>query len=132
MRIHNQQRKQVTRKQGKARFDASLRVIRDVLLIRDPDEGKRGVLTIRYRGGETIVTTDNVPRALALLRVIEVDAVFHLGRRVSERDLDFFRTEVARRYPNVRFMDIRTTEPGARLYYPNPPEAAPETEKAPG
>lgn len=132
MRIHKRHGKQDAQGRRKTRFDASARVSRDILLIRDPEEGKQGNFSIRYRGGETIVTTDSVQRALELLRLIEVDAIFHVGRGTSNIHLELFRAEVGRLYPNVRLMDIRAAAAGARTPCLYRPEAAPEPGNALG
>ena len=93
------------REHTEQRFDAAVRIVRDVLVIEDPESGNAGNVTIVECEGTNIITTHAEDRALSVLRSIAVDAVFNLRRCSTKPDADRFRACVSRRYPGIRVTD---------------------------
>lgn len=103
------------REHRERRFDAAVRIVRDVLVIEDPGNGNAGSVTIVECEGTNIITTDAEERALAVLRSIAVDAVFNLRQGGTRSDADRFRACVSRKYPDVRVTDWWTVAAGDRM-----------------
>lgn len=79
----------------------------DILLIDDIEHSEPNRrMIVEECEGTTIITTDSGERAIELLRIAAVDAVYNLRTTCKPQEAEKFRSYMLHHYPDIRVMDL--------------------------